>query len=83
MCEARLTCGSLYYYPLYFQVVKHRSPIGSAIDLFPASFTVAPAAVVVGAVVTKLGRYRWSLWIGWYLATVGYGFMILLDVTTR
>lgn len=37
---------------------------------------------MVGAIVTKLGRYRWSVWIGWYLSTLGFGLMILFDVDT-
>ena len=74
--------SSLYYQPLYFQAVKRHGPIHSGVDLFPTSFATAPAAVVVGAIVTKLGRYRWSVWAGWYLATLGFGLMILFDVDT-
>lgn len=54
----------------------------SGVDLFPATFTVAPAAVVVGAVITKIGSYRWAVWTGWILATLGYGLQYLLDVHT-
>lgn len=73
---------SLFYQPLYYQAVKRHSPIHSGIDLFPTSFATAPAAVIVGALVTKLGKYRWSVWCGWYLATLGFGLMILFDVNT-
>jgi hypothetical protein len=44
--------------PLYFQAVKGSSAIMSGVDLFPTTFTVAPAAVVVGAAVGVLGTYR-------------------------
>lgn len=74
--------SSLFYQPLYFQAVKRHGPIHSGIDLFPTSFATAPAAVVVGAAVTKLGKYRWSIWGGWYLSTLGFGLMILFDVGT-
>lgn len=36
----------------------------------------------MGAIVTRLSRYRWSVWTGWYLATLGFGLMILFDVDT-
>ena len=68
--------------PLYFQAVKDQSPIKSGVDLFPATFTVAPAAVVVGAAISKMGSYRWAEWTGWTLATLGDGIEYLLDVHT-
>lgn len=43
----------------------------SGVDLFPTTFTVAPCAIVVGATITKLGVYRWAVWAGWTLATLG------------
>ena len=51
----------LYYMPLYFQVAKNYTPISSGIAIFPFTFTTAPAAVVVGIVITKTGRYRPSV----------------------
>ena len=43
----------------------------SGVDLFPTTFTVAPCAIVVGATITKLGVYKWAIWTGWTLATLG------------
>lgn len=72
----------LYYMPLYYEAVKGFSPIISGVALFPATFTVAPAAIVVGILVTVTGRYRWAIWVGWLFATLGTGLQILLDVKT-
>jgi hypothetical protein len=47
--------------PLYFEVAKNYSSITSAIAIFPFTFTVAPAAVVISLIITKTGRYRPSL----------------------
>lgn len=69
--------------PLYFEVAKNYSPITSGIAIFPFTFTVAPAAVVVGLVITKTGRYRPSLWIGWFLTTLGIGLLIYLHQSTN
>ncbi|KAF4556625.1 Efflux pump-like protein 3 [Elsinoe fawcettii] len=71
----------LYYGPLYFEAVKGYSPLLSGVALFPSTFTVAPASVVVGVLVTKTGRYRWSLYIGWFLATLGFGLQYLMTPT--
>jgi MFS family permease len=73
----------LYYMPLYFEAVKGYSPIVSGVALFPASFTVAPSAVVIGFLITKTGQYRWSIWLGWTLTTLGVGILHLLDTNTK
>lgn len=36
-------------------------------------------SVVVGILCAKTGRYRWALWIGWTLTTLGSGLLILLS----
>ncbi|MCJ1366609.1 hypothetical protein MMC16_005738 [Acarospora aff. strigata] len=72
----------LYYLPLYYEVVKGLSPILSGVALFPQTFTVAPASIVVGIIVTMTGRYRWAIWAGWILTTLGCGLLYLLDVNT-
>ncbi|KAF2013330.1 MFS general substrate transporter [Aaosphaeria arxii CBS 175.79] len=72
----------LYFLPLYFQAVKGMSPIMSGVALFPETFTVAPAAMVVGAAIAISGKYRWAIWSGWTLTTLGLGLIILLKPET-
>jgi len=74
--------GLLYYLPLYYETVKQESPILSGVSLFPQTFTVAPASVVVGIVVSITGRFRWALWAGWVFTVLGTGLLYLLDVHT-
>jgi MFS family permease len=38
-----------------------------------------PAAMAVGRLITKTGSYRWAIWIGWVLTTLGTGLTILWD----
>lgn len=73
----------LYYQPLYFQAVRELSPVLSGIALFPATFTVAPMAIVTGIFITKTGAYRWAVWGGWVLTTLGVGFMCAIDTSTQ
>ena len=72
----------LYYLPLYYECVKGCSPIISGVSVFPETFTVAPASIVVGILVSKWGRFRWAIWTGWTLSTLGMGLMYLLGPNT-
>ncbi|KAK7729477.1 hypothetical protein SLS57_001962 [Botryosphaeria dothidea] len=74
--------SELYYAPLYYEAVKGYSPILAGVALFPQTFTVAPAAMIVGFAIAHTGRYRWALWSGWFLTTFGLGLLIYLDVDT-
>lgn len=65
----------LYYLPLYFLAVKEYSPIMSGVALFPETFTVAPSAAFIGFLITKTGRYRPSIWVGWALSVFGTGLL--------
>lgn len=74
--------GLLYYGPIYFEGVKGFSPILTGVSLFPETFTVAPASIVVGILTSVTGKYRWALWSGWFLTVLGMGLMYLQDVHT-
>ena len=74
--------SALYYLPLYYEAVKSMNPVMSGVALFPQTFTVAPAAIVVGNVVTITGRYRWAIWSGWCFTCSCTGLMYLLSVDT-
>lgn len=72
----------LYYQPLYYEAVKGYTPIVAGVALFPATFTVAPMAVVTGIAITKTNSYIWMIRGGWTVATLGLGILILMDVGT-
>ncbi len=80
--QGMILWAQLYYLPLYYEAVKGQRPIIAGISVFPETFTVAPAAVVVGIIITKTGRYRWAIWGGWVLSILGTGLLYLLDVHT-
>jgi hypothetical protein len=72
----------VYYMPEYFQAVQGYTALIAGVAALPQTATVVPCAIFVGAVVGKIGRYRWAVWGGWVLATFGYGLLVLLDVST-
>ena len=73
----------LYYQPLYFEGVRGFSPVLAGVALFPATFTVAPMAVVTGVAISKTGKFRWAVWGGWGLTTLGLGFLCAIDSETQ
>lgn len=72
----------LYFLTLYYQGVKHYSPITSAVAILPETLTVAPAGMAVGIIAGITGHYRWSIWGGWTLCTFGAGLLLLLKPET-
>ena len=72
----------LYYMPLYFEAVKGFGPILAGVAMFPWTFTVAPASVATGIAIAITGHYRWATRVGWFLATLGMGLLIILKPNT-
>lgn len=73
---------TLYYLPLYYEAVKEYSPIISGVALFPETFTVAPSGMAAGILITITGHYRWAIWLGWVMSTIGLGLMCLIKSST-
>ncbi|EHY59287.1 MFS transporter L2 [Exophiala dermatitidis] len=80
--QGLLLYGQLYYIPFFFESVRLDSPIRTGVSLLPVMLTLIPASVVVGSIITRLGHYRWAIWAGWTLGTLGTGLTILWDETT-
>ena len=74
--------GLLYYLPLYYEAVKGYSPIIVGVAVFPETFTIAPASILVGIAVSITNRFRWAIWSGWSLTVLGMGLLYLLDSET-
>jgi MFS family permease len=61
---------------------KLYSPITAGVALFPFAMTVVPVSGVTGIIIARLGHYKWALWLGWGLCTVGTGLLVILGVST-
>ena len=68
----------LYYLPLYYEGVKGYTPIISGVAILPETSFIAPMSVIIGVACASTGRYRWALWSGWVLTTLGAGLLTLL-----
>ncbi|KAI1339298.1 putative MFS transporter [Xylariaceae sp. FL0016] len=74
--------AALYFLVLYYQAVKSYTPIISAVALLPETANLSWAAVAVGYIAGKTLRYRWALWGGWTLTTLGSGLLYHLKLDT-
>ncbi|MCJ1403034.1 hypothetical protein MMC11_006256 [Xylographa trunciseda] len=73
----------LYYIPFYLESVKAYSPTITGVSLMPLTISMLPTSVIVGRLMTRFGRFRWAVWLGWLVTLVGTGLLILLDVSIQ
>ncbi|KAK2051268.1 MFS general substrate transporter [Colletotrichum caudatum] len=82
MIQGLVMYGNLYYVPLYFMDVKGFTPVQTGIALFSVMFTLVPASIITGRLVTATNNYRRPIWAGWTLASIASGLMLLWDAET-
>jgi Major Facilitator Superfamily len=76
--RSQLFC-ELYYIPLFLETVKNLSPTLAGVGMIPITCALVPVSVIVGAMITRLGRFRWAIWTGWAFTITATGLLILLD----
>lgn len=77
--HAILTYWISYFLPVYFQSVREQTPTQSGVDFLPSAIATLPFAMIAGAGVSILNRYRPWHFIGFALLAIGYGLFSLLD----
>ena len=63
--------------PIFFQGCKDASPVKSGVLALGFS-SLALAALIAGALVTRTQRYRPQMWTGWCLILIGMGLLSTL-----
>jgi len=81
-CSPQLFCA-LYYVPFFFTAIKFHTPTRAGVDIFPVTCLLLPGSIVTSLITTRTGGYRWSIWGGWAITTVGCGLLLLLDEGTE
>ncbi|KAI3390414.1 hypothetical protein diail_9733 [Diaporthe ilicicola] len=74
-----LTYWIIFVLPIYFQAVKEASALTSGVDLLPTSILFMPFAILSGAILTKLGRYRPIHFAGFISFILALGLFTRLD----
>ena len=63
--------------------MRGSSPVRAGIDLFPAVCLLVPGSVVVAVLTSRLGHFRWAIWLGWGVTVVACGLFTLFDERTE
>ncbi|MEV4318926.1 MDR family MFS transporter [Actinocrispum sp. NPDC049592] len=74
--------GGVTYLPTYLQFVHGATATGSGLRMLPLVAGLMVAAIVVGQVISKTGRYRWFPVIGSLLIAGGLLLLSLMDAST-
>ncbi|KAI0129802.1 major facilitator superfamily transporter multidrug resistance [Xylariales sp. AK1849] len=82
MLHGLILWAAIYFLILFYQAVKLYSPVTSAIAILPETVCLSLSSVAVGVLTGITKRYRWALWGGWSLTTLGVGLLYLLDMET-
>jgi len=75
--------SSLYYLPQFFQVALGYSPIRSGIFLLPVVVTQVLSSLFAGQIVSRTGRYRTVVHVGFAVLAIGCGLLSTVNFTTH
>jgi MFS family permease len=83
-CETNVTqlFSALYYIPFYCMSVRASSSTRAGVDILPGLVLMVPGSIVVAALTTRFGRWRWAIWSGWVITILGMGLLLILDLHT-
>ncbi|KAB8291370.1 hypothetical protein EYC80_010050 [Monilinia laxa] len=69
----------LFILPIYFQAVLRGSAFRSGVNILPTAAVCMPFTIMSGAIMTKIGRYRPLLIIGFTIFPIAFGLFTMLD----
>lgn len=72
----------VYYLPVYSEGVVQHTPLRAVVDSLPLAFTVTPMSIVCALLIERSKRYLWTVWLGWFLSTAGFGTFVFLSYGT-
>ena len=72
----------LYYFPIYLEAVKDLSPTLTGVGALGITCGLFPSSSVAGVVVSRTGHFRWAIWTGWTITTVGTGLLLQFGTHT-
>ena len=63
--------------------MKSLSPTLAGVEMIAITASLVPVSVLVGGLITRLGRFRWAIWAGWALTIGATGLLTLLDTKLK
>jgi EmrB/QacA subfamily drug resistance transporter len=74
--------GSLIYVSLYFQIVNGLTPTEAGLHLIPMTLGMIPTSIIVGALISRWGRYKVFPILGMACVTIAMALLGMLTVDT-
>lgn len=68
-----------YFTPFMYQSVYNKSPIGAAVYLLPQAIVMGLASAISGYIITKTGKYKIIMIVGFSLAAIFNGMIVTLN----
>lgn len=72
----------MYYLPYYFQIIKFRTPVQSAVFMLPLVLGQSVTSVLSGQIITYTGHYIYVVWFGYATWLLSCGLMLLWGINT-
>jgi MFS family permease len=63
--------------------VRSKSSTDAGKDTLPAMCLLIPGSIIVSVLTSRLGRFRWAIWGGWTVTTLGSGLLLLLGISSN
>jgi EmrB/QacA subfamily drug resistance transporter len=70
------------FLPLFLQVSTGASATRSGLQVVPQSLAITTAATLSGALISRIGRYKWALIVGPVIATAGMFWLSTIGAST-
>ncbi|KAL4999595.1 major facilitator superfamily-domain-containing protein [Aspergillus recurvatus] len=83
MCITGGVYVAILYIPLWFQVIQHRSALGSSVMLTPLIVGYVVCSVIAGILTSAIGYYNPSMIVGTILAACGSGLLTTITPHTN
>ncbi|KAI1316709.1 hypothetical protein EDD11_009598 [Mortierella claussenii] len=71
--------GVMFFVPLYFQIVRQETATRAGLEMLPLVVGLLISTIGSGAMVSKWGKYRPFIWVGFVVAATGAGLLTLLS----
>lgn len=74
--------AATYYLPNFYQVVKGVNALLSGVYGLPYGVISSVVSAIMGMTISKLGAYRFGLYLGFSIMTLGFGLMCMITSHT-
>lgn len=78
--QGAILAAIIYLMPIFLQL-QGLNELVAGVSLAPWTFSIVAFGLLGGAL-QSLSGYRWAIWIGWGIAALGVGLMMLFNGTT-